>query len=104
MPQLSFFEQDNVTRLDIGVRLDPNGHGLIVVSHLNEATKVVASTHRSWKVARDFLGLGDVLHGLGNHFLYGVSPDLQLTLRALVNEHMPPLPSVDSIRALSDSL
>lgn len=104
MPQLSFFEQDNIVDLRIAVTLKPNGHGSVAVDHLNQARQGVVHAHRQWAVARDFLGLPDVLHVIGNHFLYGVSQDLPLLVRGAVNEHMPVLPSVGRLEAVRDSL
>jgi hypothetical protein len=104
MPQQSLFEETNVVRLTIDVILKPNGTGSIKVDHRNAFDAIVAHGHRSWAVPRDFLGLADVLHALGNHWLYGPSSDLPWTVRSLVNQHIPPLPAVGRVEALRDSL
>lgn len=104
MPQQALFDEVNVVALAIDLTLKPNGTGCIEVQHLNAFADVVAHGHRQWAVPRDFLGLADVLHGLGNHWLYGPGSDLPWVVRSLVNQHMPPLPAAGRMEALRDSL
>lgn len=104
MPQQSLFEESNIVRLDVQVVLKPDGTGMLEVQHRNAFGTIVSHGHRSWKVPRDFLGLADVLHAVGNHWLYGPTSDLPWVVRSLLNEHMPPLPAVGRLEAVRDSL